>query len=65
MSPLTKMILDLEIKGEKRGIAQGRLEVIKETVKNMLQLGETEDKIVKYIGISKEELKEIKGNLTN
>ena len=64
MSPFTKMLLDLEIKGERRGRKkgklEGKLETIKETVKNMLQLGETEEKIVKYMGISKEELENIK-----
>lgn len=34
-------------------------------VKNMLQLGETEDKIIKYTGISKGELEEIKETLNH
>jgi len=33
------------------------------TVKNMLQSGETEEKIMKYTEISKEELNRIKGEL--
>ena len=41
------------------------LEMYKENiikiVKNMLKLGETEEKIEKYIGISKREIDEIKG----
>ena len=55
MSPLTKMLLDLEYKG--------KIEGIKETVKNMLQFNEPEEKIIKYTGISKKELKNIKENL--
>ena len=55
MSPLTKMLLDLEYKGKKEGK--------KETVKNMLKFNEPEDKIIKYTGISKKELKNIKENL--
>lgn len=45
------------------GIKQGRLEILKETVKNMLQLGERDEKIIKYIGISKKELEKIKSNI--
>lgn len=73
MSPLTKMMLDLEIeserrgekRGEKRGVEKGKIEKIREIVKNMQQLGETEDKILMYIGISKEELDEIREVLVN
>lgn len=61
MSPLTKMLLDLEIKERNAG----RLEILKEAVKNMLQFGETEEKIEKYMGISKEELENIKGMLAD
>lgn len=32
-------------------------------VKNMLQLGESEDKIIKHTGISKEKLQDIKEKL--
>ena len=63
MSPLTKMLLDLEYKGKIEGKREGKLEVIKETVKNMLQFNEPEEKIIKYTGISKKELKNIKENL--
>ena len=71
MSPLTKMLLDLEYKGKiegkkegkREGKREGKLEVIKETVKNMLQFNEPEEKIIKYTGISKKELKNIKENL--
>lgn len=34
-------------------------------IKNMLQSGETEEKIMKYTEISKEELKKIKGKMTS
>lgn len=57
MSPVTKMLLDLEIKGEMKGIIRG--------VKNMLQLGEKEEKIEKYMGITKEELENIKQMIAN
>lgn len=35
------------------------------TIKNMLQSGESEEKIMKYTEISKEELNRIKGELTS
>ncbi len=35
--------------------------LLKEAVKNMLESGETEEKIMKYMGISKEELDKVKG----
>lgn len=53
MSPLTKMLLDLEMKGIIRG------------VKNMLQLGEKDEKIEKYMGITREELENIKQMIAN
>lgn len=53
MSPLTKMLLDLEMKGIIRG------------VKNMLQLGEKDEKIEKYMGITREELENIKQIIAN
>lgn len=77
MSPLTKFFFDTEYKGwkkgiregkkegKKQGIKEGKMEAIKESVKNMLQLGEKEEKIIKYVGISEEELENIKSTLTN
>ena len=73
MSPLTKMILDLKIESQREGRREGRKEgrkegikdTIMEIVKNMLKFGETEEKIIQYSGISKEELEEIKGMITN
>ncbi len=59
MSPVTKMLLDLEYKNWKKGVKEG----ITKTIKNMLQSGETEEKIMKYTEISKEELEQIKGKL--
>lgn len=51
-------------KGIKKGIEQGekngKLEMLKQAVKNMLQYGEKDDKIMKYMGIKKEELENIK-----
>lgn len=44
----------------KEGRKEGKREFLKQTVRNMLQFGETEEKIMKYIGINKEELNEIK-----
>ena len=35
--------------------------MLKQAVKNMLQYGEKDDKIMKYMGIKKEELENIKG----
>ena len=71
MSPFTKCLLDLEIQyktegkkeGEKEGKKEGKREAIKKAVKNMIKFGEPEDKIMKYIGISKEELENIKSIL--
>ena len=50
-------------KGIKQGMKQGIKKAIQETVKNMLQFGESDEKIMKYIGINKEELENIKGML--
>lgn len=50
-------------KGMKKGIKQGIKKAIQETVKNMLQFGEPDEKIMKYIGIDKKELENIKGML--
>ena len=61
MSLLKEMMLDLAIRGE----AKGKLETVKKTVENMLNLGESEDKIIKYTGISKEELENIKKMIVN
>ena len=72
MSPVTKMLFDLEYKnwkkGLREGIKKGKEEGIKEgikdgkikTIKNMIQSGESEEKIIKYTEISKEELRQIK-----
>lgn len=59
MSPVTRMLLDLEYKNWKKGKKEG----ITKTIKNMLQNGEPDEKIIKYTEISKEELKRIKGEL--
>lgn len=50
-------------KGIKQGMKQGIKKAIQETVKNMLQFGEPDEKIMKYIGIDKKELENIKGML--
>ena len=66
MSPFTKFLLDYKyemIAKTEKEKKKSRLEVIKETVKNMLQFGEPDEKIMKYIGINKEELENIKGML--
>lgn len=47
-------------RGRKEGIKEGKLEILKQSVKNMLQFGENEEKIMKYVGINKEELEKIK-----
>ncbi len=52
MSPLTKMFLDLKYENRKEGIMQG----IKSIAKNMLKSKEPDEKIMKYTGITKEEL---------
>lgn len=46
--------------GKKEGIKEGKLEILKQSVKNMLQFGENEEKIMKYVGINKKELEKIK-----
>ena len=75
MSPVTKMLFDLEYKnwkkglreGIKKGKKEGKEEGIKDsrikTIKNMIQSGESEEKIMKYTEISKEELNKIKRKL--
>lgn len=47
-------------RGRKEGIKEGKLEILKQSVKNMLQFGENEEKIMKYVGINKKELEKIK-----
>ena len=63
MSPFTKCLLDLEIKYKKEGIKEGIKKGIKQAVENMLKFGEPEDKIMKCMGISKEELDNIKSTI--
>jgi len=53
----------LRMEGKKEGEKEGKLEVLKNSVKNMLQFGEEDEKIMKYIGITREELDNIKGML--
>lgn len=60
MSPLTKMLLDLEYKNWKKGEKEGLREGFKKITKNMLESGESDEKIIKYTGISHEELAKIK-----
>ena len=48
-------------KGLQKGLQNGKLEMLKQAVKNMLQYGEKDEKIMKYMGIKKEELENIKG----
>ncbi len=48
-------------KGMQKGFQNGKLEMLKQAVKNMLQYGEKDEKIMKYMGIKKEELENIKG----
>ncbi len=52
----TKGMLELREIGKKEGI----FEMLKKSVKNMIQFGEDEEKIMKYMKISKEELEKIK-----
>lgn len=47
----------------RQGRKEGKLEILKQSVKNMLQLGEDEEKIMKYVGINKKELDNIKSML--
>lgn len=44
----------------RQGKKEGKLEVLKQSIKNMLQFGEDEEKIMKYVGINKKELENIK-----
>ncbi len=48
-------------KGIQEGKESGKLEILKQTVTNMLKFGEKDETIMKYIGIEKEELENIKG----
>lgn len=50
-------------KGKIEGRIEGEIEILKRAVKNMLQFGEDEEKIMKYIGINQKELESIKGML--
>ncbi len=63
MSPLTKMLFDLEYKGWKKGAKDGKKNTMTNIVKNMLQCNEPEEKIINYIGITKEELENIKSSI--
>lgn len=54
------MVLEVIRKENERLIKKGEIEILKRAVKNMLQFGEDEEKIMKYIGINKEELGRIK-----
>lgn len=93
MSPLTKMLAEMQVvaetkgmqrgmekgivegiaKGMKKGIKEGikegettgKQKAILQMVKNMLQAGETEEKIIKYTGISPNKIDEIKKEITN
>lgn len=47
--------------GMKQGKENGKLEMLKKAVKNMIQSGEKDEKIMKYMGIKEEELENIKG----
>ena len=47
--------------GMKQGKENGKLEILKKAVKNMIQFGEKDEKIMKYMGIKEEELENIKG----
>lgn len=64
MSPFVKMTLDLEYKAWKKGVREGEVKArksgIRNMVKNMLRFGESEEKIMKYTGISKKELEDMK-----
>ena len=65
LTALEEYLDSLADEGLKKGIEQGekngKLEMLKQAVKNMLQYGEKDDKIMKYMGIKKEELENIKG----
>lgn len=47
--------------GIEKGEKTGKLEMLKQAIKNMIQMGEKDEKIMKYMGIEKEELEKIKG----
>ena len=67
MSPVQKMFLELKQKaiteGRAEGRAEGRTETVTKAVKNMLKYGEKEEKIIRYTGITKQEMEEIKKNI--
>lgn len=63
MSPLTKMLLDLKYENRKEGEKEGIIQGIKSTAKNMLKSKEPDEKIMKYTGITKQELEELKGEV--
>lgn len=63
MSPLTKMLFDLELKGEKRGERRGEkrgiTETIKKTAQKMLQKNMQIQDIEEITGLTKEEIRKI------
>ena len=67
MSPVQKMFLELKQKaiteGRAEGRAEGRTETVTKAVKNMLKYGEKEEKIIRYTGITKQEMEEIKKHI--
>lgn len=68
MSPLTKMLAEMQVKAENEGMQRGmekgetsgKLKARMEMAKNMLEAGETEEKIILYTGISKNKIEKIK-----
>lgn len=50
-------------KQRREGKKEGKLEMLKHSIKNMLQFGEKEENIMKYMGINKEELESIKKSI--
>ena len=59
MSPVTKMLLDLELKGEERGIAKGIMQNINKTAQKMLRKNMNLKDIEEITGLSKEEIKKL------
>ncbi len=59
MSPVTKMLFDLELKSEKRGEIRGITKTIKRTAEKMLQKNMKIQDIEEITGLTKEEIRKI------
>ncbi len=59
MSPVTKMLLDLELKGKESGIVEGVMKTINKTAQKMLKKNMNIKDIEEITGLSKEEIEKL------